>query len=208
MVEAAAAPGPAPEVAELGPLPVAAKGRHSVGWWGMLTLIATEASLFAYLLFAFGYSALQGGPDFSPEPRPNLMLALPNTAVLLASSATAAWGEQGVMRGRRGQHLLGLAATLALGAVFLVVQLFEWKAKRFGPTDGTYGSFYFTITGFHMAHVAVGLLVLTTVFAWSLAGLFNPRRHESVSNAVIYWHFVDAVWLAVFSAFYIAPYFL
>jgi heme/copper-type cytochrome/quinol oxidase subunit 3 len=195
-----------PAALPAGTLPVGAKGRDSVGWWGMLCLIATESSLFAYLLFSYFYIAIQRGPGWSPEPHPSVVLAGPNTLILLSSSVAAWWGEGGVRKGQRGRHLAGLALAIALGVVFLVVQVFEWKGKAFGPADGSYGSLYFTVTGFHMAHVIVGVALLSVVLAWSAMGYFTPRRYEPVSISIVYWHFVDAVWLAVFSTFYVSPY--
>jgi len=172
----------------------------------MLCLIATEACLFAYLLFSYYYTALQRGPSWSPAPHPPMHLAGPNTAILLASSVAAWWGERGASRGDRRRQLAGLGLAIALGAVFLTVQLFEWKAKSFGPASGSYGSLYFVVTGFHMAHVVAGLAMLSTVFVWSAMGRFHPRRYEPVSITALYWHFVDAVWLAVFATFYLSPY--
>jgi len=188
------------------PLPLAARGRDSVGWWGVLCLIATEACLFAYLLFSYYYTALQYGPGWSPEPHPSLALALPNTLVLMFSSVCVWWGERGAARGRTGQHLAGFGAAIVLGLIFLGVQIFEWKAKTFAITSGSYGSLYFTITGFHMAHVIVGVAVLATVFGWSAGGYFSARRCTPVLVSSAYWHFVDAVWIAVFFTFYLTPY--
>jgi len=190
------------------PLPVAAKGKNSVGWWGTLCLIATEASLFAYLLFSYYYIAVQRGPAWSPEPHPSIKLSGPNTLILLASSVAVWWGEEGAKRGERGRQLTGLGAGVLLGLVFLVVQGFEWKAKSYGLDTGSYGSLFFVITGFHMAHVVVGVAVLIAVFTWSAAGYFTARRHAPVSIAAVYWHFVDAVWLCVFFTFYVSPYLL
>lgn len=187
-------------------LPVGARGRNSVGWWGMLCLIATEASLFGYLLFSYYYLAVQRGPAWAPETHPTLRLSGPNTIILLLSSVAAWWGERGVKAGRRGQHLIGLALAILLGVVFLVIQGFEWKAKSFTLQSGSYGSLFFTVTGFHMAHVIAGVLILIAVFIWSALGYFNVRRHAPVSIAAVYWHFVDAVWLAVFATFYLSPY--
>ena len=141
-------------------LPVAALGRNSVGWWGMLCLIATEASLFAYLLFSYAYFGVRFGPSWLPERHPSLLLAAPNTVILLASSVVVWWSEAGAKAGRRDQHLPRLAGAIGLGAIFVVIQVFEWKAKTYGIASNAYGSFYFTITGFHMAHVVVGLIVL------------------------------------------------
>ncbi len=150
--------------------------------------------------------AVQRGPAWLPERHPSLSLSGPNTLILLASSVAVWWGEEGVKRQKRGQHIAGFAVAILLGLIFLVIQAFEWKTKSFGLTSGCYGSLFFTITGFHMAHVVVGVLMLTTVLAWSLMGYFSPRHHARVTVAAIYWHFVDAVWLCVFSAFYVSPY--
>jgi heme/copper-type cytochrome/quinol oxidase subunit 3 len=188
------------------PLPVGALGRNSVGWWGMLCLIATEASLFAYLLFSYYYMAVQRGPAWSPEPHPDLTLAAPDTIILLASSVAVWWGEKGVKQGRRGQHIIGQSLAIVLGVLFVVIQAFEWKSKTFGLATDAYGSLYFTITGFHMAHVIVGVSMLIVVLIWSLIGYFSPRHHARVTIASIYWHFVDAVWLCVFFTFYLSPY--
>ena len=187
-------------------LPVGAAGRNSVGWWGILCLIATEASLFAYLLFSYYYMAVQRGQAWLPEPHPSLILAGPNTAVLLASSVAVWWGEEGVEHGRRGQHLAGLALGVLLGIAFLAVQAFEWRSKSYGLATSAYGSLYFTITGFHMVHVIVGVLILAMVLLWSILGYFSPRHHARVTIAAIYWHFVDAVWICVFFTFYLSPY--
>jgi cytochrome c oxidase subunit III len=188
------------------PLPVAARRRDSVGWWGVLCLIATESALFAYLLFSYYYIATQLGPAWSPEPHPSIALSGPNTLILLSSSIAVWWGEAGVKKNDRRQHLLGVGLAIGLGLVFLIVQVFEWRAKAFTLSSGAYGSLFFTITGFHMAHVIAGVIMLSVVFVWSAMGLFNPRRHAPVSVAATYWHFVDAVWLAVFFTFYVTPY--
>ena len=191
---------------EPGLLPVGALGRNSVGWWGVLCLIATESCLFAYLLFSYAYMAVQYGRAWLPEAHPSISLAGPDTLILLASSVAAWWGEEGVKHGRRPQHLAGIGLAILLGLVFLVVQVFEWKDKGYTLSTNSYSSLYFTITGFHMAHVVVGVLMLGMVLIWSLMGYFSPRHHARVSVASLYWHFVDAVWLCVFFTFYISPY--
>lgn len=178
----------------------------NTGWWGLACLIATEGSLFAYLLFSYAYIAVQHGPGWLPERHPSLAMSGPNTLVLLASSVAVWWGERGGKTGRTGQRNAGLAIAIALGLVFLTVQIFEWKSKSFGIATGAYGSLFFTITGFHMAHVIAGVLILSVVLGWSAAGLLGRKGSDTVSIAAVYWHFVDAVWLFVFSAFYLSPY--
>lgn len=187
-------------------LPVGGEKRNSTGWWGMLCLIATESSLFAYLIFTYAYFAVRFGPRWLPVAHPALRLSAPDTIILLASSAVIWWAEQGAKRGRRGQHLVGVALTMVMGAGFLAIQALEWKSKTFTITSSSYGSLYFTITGLHMAHVIVGLVIMGVVFAWSAAGDFTPRRHTPVLISSTYWHFVDAVWVVVFTTLYLAPY--
>jgi cytochrome c oxidase subunit III len=193
-------------VVERTDLPVGSIGYHAAGWWGMLGGILTEAALFAYLLFSYYYSAVQphSGPWVAELPR--LTLALPNTLVLLASSVAVWFGEYGTKRGNRLVQLLGLGTAIALGIVFVVIQYFEWQAKPFTLTSSPYGSLFFTITGFHMAHVIVGLIILISLMFWAAQDYFGPIRHSAVSIGAIYWHFVDAVWLAVFFTLYVTPY--
>jgi len=186
-------------------VPVGGIGRRSMGWWGLVTLIATEAALFTYLLFAYYYLLVQFGPAWFPEHAPPLKLALPNTVILLVSSATVWWAERSIRRGARGATAVAVALTFALGLVFLVIQLFEWKAKPYTMQSGSYGSLYFTITAFHMAHVIGGLVALLLIFVWCVAGYFDERRNVPVLIGAAYWHFVDVVWLAVFFTFYLMP---
>jgi heme/copper-type cytochrome/quinol oxidase subunit 3 len=179
---------------------------RSPGFWGMMLLIATEASLFAYLLFSYWYLASMATGPWPPGGPPSLHLVLPNTALLLASSGTMYLAESGIRRGNVGRLRLGLLLTLLLGVVFLVVQGIEYGEKHFTPTSHAYGSLFFTITGFHGAHVAVGLLMIVVVAVRAFLGHFGPERHEAVTNVSWYWHFVDVVWLTVFTSLYLAPY--
>ena len=188
------------------PLPIGSSERNSTAWLGILCLIATEGSLFAYLLFSYAYFGAQNSADWLPTLRPSFTYGLPGTIVLCASSATVWWSERGMKRGNRTQHLIGLVATIGLGLLFIVLELLDWRAKDFSLSSEAYGSFYFTITGFHLLHVVVGLAVLTAVLGWSLAGCFTERRHMHVTISGVYWHFVDVVWLLVFSTFFLAPY--
>lgn len=180
-------------------------GHHRSGWFAMWWLVATEAALFGYLLFAYVYSWMQASGPWPPNGAPPLTLALPNTIVLLASSVAIWIGERGLRRNNRVLLLAGLVCAFLLGAIFVGVQLLEWSDKPFSLTSHLYGSFYFTITGFHMAHVIVGLLALGALTLWAMAGHFDRYRSEPVSIGALYWHFVDVVWLAVFTTFYLAP---
>jgi cytochrome c oxidase subunit 3 len=187
-------------------LPVGPVRRHGVGWWGAGTLIASEAALFAYLLFAYYYTGATAAVGWVLEPSPPLRLALPNTLLLLLSSLMAWWGEQGVLKGARTRALVGFAGALVMGSVFVFVQWLEWRAKTYGIGASSYASLYFVTTGFHMAHVVLGLAVLLALFGWTALDYFSPRRRLVVSAGVLYWHFVDAVWLFVFATYYLTPY--
>jgi cytochrome c oxidase subunit 3 len=187
------------------PLPVGSKGRLSSGWWGMIAVIGTEASLFAYLLFSYFYVAAQVVGPWPPKGPPKLDLAIAGTIVLLLGSVTMWWGEKGIRAGKRSQLLLGLGSSVLLAVAFLGLEGTEWSKKGFTLSSDVYGSLYFTVTGFHMLHVIVGALMLLALFGWTLLGYFGARRHSTVSIAVLYWHFVTAVWIAVFISFYVAP---
>jgi len=189
-----------------GKLPVGPIGRHGIGWWGAGMLVASEAALFGYLLFSYYYVGATGQTGWLLEPEPDLHLALPNTLILLASSVAAWFGERGVIERRRGQALTGFAVALALGTLFALIQTWEWAAKSYGPGTSSYASLYFVTTGFHMAHVVAGLLILAAILGWTALDYFSPRRRINVSAGVLYWHFVDLVWLLVFTTYYVTPY--
>lgn len=189
-------------------LPVGAIDTRASGWWAMIFVVFTEASLFAYLLFSYFYLAVQPHPvgTFPEGGLPSVALALPDTVVLLLSSAAVAWAQFNIERDDNFRLCLGLAAGAVLGMVFLAVQYFEWAEKPFTLASSTYSSLYFTVTGFHMAHVIVGVVMLWALFAWSAMGYFNRVRYAHVHIGALYWHFVDAVWLVIFFTFYITPY--
>ena len=187
-------------------LPVGPIGRLGLGFWGVGTLVATEAALFCYLLFSYYYIGAGAQTGWLLERSPSLKLALPNTLLLLASSGAAWFGETGVLTRRRGRALTGFGAALIMGIGFALVQGLEWKAKPFQIGASSYASLYFVTTGFHMAHVIAGLIVLAALLLWTALDYFSPRRRLAVSAGVLYWHFVDIVWLFVFATYYITPY--
>jgi cytochrome c oxidase subunit III len=186
-------------------LPTGSVSHRSAGWWAMAGGIASEAALFGYLLFCYYYFAVQPHTGAWPPEPMELKLSLPNTIILLLSSVAVWWSERGIRARVRWQQLGGLLIGIVLGVIFVVVQVFEWKTRSFSLASHPYGSLYFTITGFHMAHVIAGLLVLLALLLWESLGYFGPRRDAPPSLGAIYWHFVDVVWLAVFFTFYITP---
>lgn len=188
-------------------LPVGSAGRKSLGWWGIWTLIATEGSLFGYLLLSYFYLYFQTQAQWPPGGAPELLMPGINTFILLASSAFVWGSERGIKRNASRLTSCGLmGAGIILGAAFIIVQLREWQHKSYGLTSHLYGSLYFTITGFHMAHVLAGLVILTLMLIWTALGYFNDKRHSVITIGALYWHFVDAVWLLIFSSLYLVPY--
>jgi heme/copper-type cytochrome/quinol oxidase subunit 3 len=180
---------------------------HSLGWWGMWLFILTEAALFVFLLFSYYYVTIQPHSSAWPPDGPlSLKLSLPNTVILILSSVAAWFGAEGARRGFRPLQLAGLAIAFLLGLAFAIIQTFEWGNQTFTITSGSYGSLFFTITGFHLAHVTVGLLILLALLVWSAMGYLGRMNSRPVAIGVIYWHFVDAVWLFVFFTFYLTPY--
>ncbi len=191
-----------------GALPVNGLGKRSVAWWGMVCVIATESAFFAYLLMSYFYLASQSSNPWPTGGPPALGLVIVNTIILLVSSAVLEYGRRRGEGGSWGVLRTAMLITVLMGALFLVLQGIEYHHKQFTPVTDAYGSLFFTITGFHGAHVFVGLVMLVTVL---LRGSRAAARNEgggwlSVMNVTMYWHFVDAVWLVVFTSLYITPY--
>jgi heme/copper-type cytochrome/quinol oxidase subunit 3 len=187
------------------PTPLANRSPLSPARWAMIWMIATEASLFAYLLFSTFYIASQDRGPWPPTGPLSITLALPNTIVLIASSCLYLWGERGLAAGNLWRFTAGMRLAFLLGLVFIIVQGIEWSGMPFSPRSSAFGSLFYATTGFHGAHVLVGLLMLLAVQVWASLGKFTPERRLGVTLAGMYWHFVDIVWLFVFTSFYLAP---
>jgi cytochrome c oxidase subunit III len=176
------------------------------GTWGMLLFIVTEACLFVLLFFSYFYLGhLSRGP-WPPEP-PKLTLAFVMLAVLLASSGILHWGEQAERRGSPFSARLAVALTVVLGAIFMALQAAEYREhlKTLRPTTNAYGSIFYTITTFHGLHLLLGLLMLVYVLLLPEIGPAHKPPHRSLTNAALYWHFVDAVWIVIVAVVYVAP---
>jgi heme/copper-type cytochrome/quinol oxidase subunit 3 len=187
------------------PLPRIQVGPRSVGWWGMLVLICNEAALFGALLAAYFYVRVNAPawPVGGLEP-PELLIPSLNTVLLILSSVCFIWAEHGVEHGHPGRLKLGLVLTFLLGAGFLGLQAYEYATSPFGPQVNAYSSLFFTITGLHGTHVFVGLVMLGVLIVRAWLGHFDQRRYLAVQSVALYWHFVDVVWLFVFSSLYLS----
>ena len=191
-------------------LPLVASGPRTFGFWGMVWLVATEATLFALLLASYFYLRFRNGPTWPPDdiPDPELVLPLIMTAVLWSSSIPVHIAHAGIRAGDQRRLRVGLGAGFVLAAAFFVLTLaVEWPATldEFGPTTNAYGSLFFTITGFHLAHVFVGMVFSGWTQVRARHGAFDEHRHLTVQNSTLYWHFVDVVWAFVLATLYLSP---
>jgi cytochrome c oxidase subunit III len=125
-----------------------------------------------------------------------------NTAILLSSGVTVTWAQWALKANRRGQLILGLFATVALGVTFLTLQAIEYTdaSHELNLTlgSGIYGSTFFMLTGFHGLHVTLGAIMLTVILLRCMSGHFTPEHHFGFEGVAWYWHFVDVVWLCLF----------
>jgi cytochrome c oxidase subunit 3 len=125
-----------------------------------------------------------------------------NTLILLSSAVAVTWAQWGLQKNRRWQINLGLIITIVLGLTFLSCQAYEYTEAylHFNLTlkSGIYGTTFFMLTGFHAAHVTVGLIMLTVILFRCLKGHFAAKHHFAFEAVSWYWHFVDVVWLFLF----------
>lgn len=187
-------------------IPVGAVGRSSVGYWGLLAFIVSEATLFGYLIFSYTYIAVQLDPATAAQARLSFGFSLPMTIVVIVSSLTLYWGERCILANRRGQFVVALVIVLILSISFVVLEAFEWKSLHFTVTSNALGSAYFITTGMHLAHFIVGIIATGFAIVWAVLGYFDAVRKVPVLILFDYWHFVHAVWGVIFIALYLVPY--
>jgi len=116
---------------------------------------------------------------------------------------TMQWAVRAVGRGEVATMRRALRVTLLLGSIFILVQGYEFATNGFGLDDGVFGSTFYTLTGFHGAHVLAGLGFMAIVATRARHGLISAEHHTAVEAASYYWHFVDVVWVVLFSTLYV-----
>jgi cytochrome c oxidase subunit III len=173
---------------------------------GMLLFIASEVMFFGGLFAAYfnaraGFAGKWGPPEPAAELE-ILPIALPLTIILITSSLTMQLGVWAIRRGDQRGLRLWTALTLILGVSFVAGQLYDYSTLGFGISDGVFGTVFYTLTGFHGAHVFGGTVGLTILLARATQGQFSARNHVAVEAISIYWHFVDVVWIALFTTLY------
>jgi cytochrome c oxidase subunit 3/cytochrome o ubiquinol oxidase subunit 3 len=174
---------------------------------GMIAFLASEVAFFSTLIVA--YLTFLGKDAVGPTPREalSLPLALASTFFLLASSATIHQAERSLHRGSSRMFALWWGATILLGAIFLAGTAYEWseliREHHLTISRNLFGTTYYTLVGFHALHVTCGLIAMAIVLGLALRGRASPRPGGSVQLVGWYWHFVDAVWIVVFSIVYL-----
>lgn len=174
---------------------------------GMLLFIASEVMFFGGLFAAyFNARATAPGGEWGPPTGAHELEAWPLAAILtillITSSFTMQFGVWAIRRNDVRGLKLWTAVTLALGVLFLAGQLYDYSQLGFGIRDGIFGTTFYTLTGFHGAHVFGGAVGLTIVLARSAQNQFSAQNHVAVEAVSIYWHFVDVVWVALFLTLY------
>ena len=196
--------------------------------WGMSWFIFSEVMFFAAFFGALFYIRVISVPDLAtlesnalvwpnftshwPSAGPNFVerfspmaawgIPAINTLLLLSSGVTLTIAHWALKENNRGMLNLFMFLTIALGVLFLALQVYEYghaySDLNLKLTTGVYGSTFFMLTGFHGFHVTCGAIMLTVIFARCLSGHFKPDHHFAFEAVAWYWHFVDVVWLGLF----------
>ncbi|MBA2315536.1 MAG: heme-copper oxidase subunit III [Chloroflexi bacterium] len=191
-----------------------ARGGISNPILGMILFLTSEVMFFAGLFAAYfnvranttpwpPFREGTGGEQFHLEILP---LVGPATVLLIVSSLTCQLGVWAIRRNDRTGLVRNIAVTVVLGVVFLIMQATDYGllySEGVTLDAGTFGTTYYTLTGFHGAHVFAGVVMLSVVLYRGLAGQFSSRHHDAVEATSLYWHFVDVVWIALFATLYI-----
>jgi cytochrome c oxidase subunit 3 len=187
-----------------GPPAANVSSRVEAQFLGMLLFIISEIMLFGAFFTAYFFIRVVGEVEW-PGPGEELPVAIAgvNTAILLSSSLTMHWTLEGVRNENRQALKLGILTTLLLGLTFLSIQVNEYVHLGFAPHDSAQGTIFYSLTGLHGAHVFIGLTLLAMVTVRAFRGHYSAKEHRGVEVPGIYWHFVDIMWIFVFSTLYI-----
>ena len=171
---------------------------------GMFLFIISEVMLFGAFFTAYFFIRVVGD---SPWPAPGehlpVVVAGINTAILVSSSFTMHWALEGARNENRAALRVGMLTTFLLGLTFLCIQINEYVFIGFAPADNAQGSIFYGLTGLHGAHVFVGLTLLAMATIRAFRGHFTTKEHRGIEIPGIYWHFVDVMWIVVYTVVYI-----
>ena len=205
-MEAASIAHPAPggDHHHHGPPPANRSSRVEPQLLGMLLFIISEVMIFGAFFTAYFFIRIaQGDPWPAPGTTLPVIPTLFNTFILVSSSFTMHWAQTAIKKGNRFGLKAGILTTFLLGCTFLFIQINEYANIGFAPQDSAQQTIFYSLTGLHGAHVFIGLLILLSVTIRSFRGHYSPESHRGVEVPGIYWHFVDIMWLVVYTTVYV-----
>jgi len=187
-----------------GPPPAHRSSRVHAPTLGMLLFIMSEVMIFGAFFTAYFFIRVV---NHNPWPAPGTTLpedvAGVNTAILLSSSLTLHWALTSIKNGNRFGLRAGMVSTFLLGLTFLTVQVNEYIHVGFSPRYSAQSTVFYALTGLHGAHVFIGLCLLLIVTIRAFRGHYSPESHAGMEVPGIYWHFVDAMWIVVYTTVYV-----
>lgn len=187
-----------------GPPPAHRSSRVAPPTLGMLLFIMSEVMIFgAFFTAYFFIRVVNHNPWPAPGTRLPEAVAGINTAILLSSSLTIHWALTSVKKGNRFGLKAGMLATFLLGLTFLTIQVNEYIHIGFAPRYAAQSSVFYALTGLHGAHVFIGLCLLLMVTVRAFRGHYSAEAHEGMEVPGIYWHFVDIMWVIVYTTVYV-----
>ena len=175
---------------------------------GMWMFLGSECLLFGGLISTYMLYRGRHSENLGPDQIWDIPFTSVSSFVLLFSSLTMAMAVGAIHRGDERRSRTFLLTTALLGAVFIAGQVYEFTSfvkEGLGYTTNLFGSAFYTLTGFHGVHVSVGIIFLLSLFVMSVRGNLGPERAETVEIFGLYWHFVDIVWILIFTVVYLIP---
>jgi cytochrome c oxidase subunit 3 len=187
-----------------GPPPANRSSRVDPQLLGMLLFIISEIMVFGAFFTAYFFIRVVGEAEWpGPDAELPKLIAGVNTAILVSSSFTLHWAEACIKSDNRAGFKAGMLTTFLLGLTFLFIQINEYANLPFHPQTDAQGTIFYGLTGLHGAHVFIGLLLLLFVVIRAFRGHFSSTSHRGVEVPGIYWHFVDVMWIVVYTTVYI-----
>nr|YP_010586399.1 cytochrome c oxidase subunit III [Nothopsyche ruficollis]UZZ44187.1 cytochrome c oxidase subunit III [Nothopsyche ruficollis] len=177
--------------------------------WGMILFIISEVFFFLAFFWAFFHNNLNPSiaigstwPPISINSFNPFQIPLLNTIILLTSGITVTWAHHSIMENNFSQTTISLMITVLLGIYFSLLQAYEYNEAPFTISDSVYGTSFFMATGFHGLHVLIGTIFLLISLIRHLNFQFSSTHHFGLEAAAWYWHFVDIVWLLLYTIMY------
>ena len=172
--------------------------------WGLLTFLASESLMFGG--FFATYLFFRGTTAVWPPEGSEVELLVPtiNTIILVSSSFVIHFGDTAIKKNNVKGMQLWYAITAIMGAIFLGGQVYEYSTLGYGLTTNVFANCFYIMTGFHGLHVFVGLLlILRALWRSRLPGEYSATNHTFIEMTEIYWHFVDIIWIVLFTLVYV-----